>query len=223
MSRLVVLGGNSGIGAAVAAHGRSMGVHTETFKDRDPDVRSHQKLAGLLRSYRPTHLVYSVGVNALEWSAYLSREDFFHLMEVNVWGFLDTVKILQAIGDPVSVVAVTSDAAWRPMRTSAAYCASKAALEMAVKVTSRELAPLGWRINAVAPGKVADTPMTEYVDRRVMEVRGWDKEKADAYEAASSPIGRALEAYEVAEVICDVVFSEVKGFTGAVVPVNGGR
>ena len=108
------------------------------------------------------------------------------------------------------------------MRTSAIYCASKAALEMAVRVASREYAPAGWRINAVAPGKVEHTPMTDYVDHRVMELRGWTMEEADDYELASTPLGRKVTKEEVAQVIEQVLFGP-KAQTGEIVAVNGGR
>ena len=39
-----------------------------------------------------------------------------------------------------------------------AYCASKAALSMLVKVAAFEWGPLGIRVNAIAPG-VTQTPM----------------------------------------------------------------
>jgi NAD(P)-dependent dehydrogenase (short-subunit alcohol dehydrogenase family) len=108
------------------------------------------------------------------------------------------------------------------MRTSAIYCASKAALEMAVRVASRELAPLGWRVNAVAPGKVADTPMTSYVDQRVMEIRGWTEEQASEYERQSSPLGRMVTKEEVADVILNVL-NGPQAQTGEIIAVNGGR
>jgi NAD(P)-dependent dehydrogenase (short-subunit alcohol dehydrogenase family) len=108
------------------------------------------------------------------------------------------------------------------MRTSAVYCASKAALEMAVRVASREYAPKGWRINAVAPGKVADTPMTGYVDDRVLTLRGWSAEFAEKYELASTPLGRKITKAEVAGVIEQVLFGPAAQ-TGEIVAVNGGR
>lgn len=198
------------------------------------DIFDSAKFARWMGLAQPTHLVYSIGVNELDWFGDITDEVFNRVMATNVLGFIQAVKVFAALHEKrvaefgalefckPSIVAITSDAAWRPMRTSAVYCASKAALEMVVRVASREYAPYGWRINAVAPGKVANTPMTEYVDRRVLELRGWTEEYARAYESASSAIGRAVTKQEVAAVIEGVLFGPI-GMTGEIVAVNGGR
>jgi NAD(P)-dependent dehydrogenase (short-subunit alcohol dehydrogenase family) len=225
--RLLILGGTSGIGWAFSELLRGNG-----FRDFEEshvrgaehfDIRSESALTEEIASLDPTDVVYSVGVNELDWTKDVCLQTFRYLMEVNVWGFISTLQILQNVcGHPVNVVAVTSDAAWRPMRTSAVYCASKAALEMAVRVASRELAPQGWRVNAVAPGKVENTRMTEYVDARVLDLRGWTVEAAEAYELQSTPLGRKVTATEVAQVI-EHTLNGPKAQTGEIIAVNGGR
>jgi NAD(P)-dependent dehydrogenase (short-subunit alcohol dehydrogenase family) len=170
-----------------------------------------------------TDVVFSVGINRLDWVHQVDPIDFAEVMETNVWSFVNLIKALDLQGNgPCNVVAVTSDAAWRPMRTSIAYCASKAALEMAVRVASREYAPAGWRINAVAPGKVHDTPMTKYVDEAVLKLRGWTVEAAEQYELGSTPLGRKVTKEEVAHVIEQVLFGPAAQ-TGEIIAVNGGR
>lgn len=227
--RVLILGGTSGIGEATHRYIED-GYHDDfprdVFSYGQPlfDILNSDQLGMAIRTTRPTHVVYSIGVNRLDWLSSIQSKDFHHLMDVNVAGFISTMQALRELCSwQVSVVAVTSDAAWRPMRTSMVYCASKAALEMCVKVASRELASVGWRVNAVAPGKVADTPMSEYVDQRVLELRGWSEGKARDYEAQSSALGRSLSKSEVAGVIASVLLSRSQGWTGAVIPVNGGR
>lgn len=227
--RLMVLGGTSGIGAAVAdLIGSGMGVQTWAYGIKDFNVLDYARLRQEIQSVRPTHLVYSVGINQLDWAQDIFSTTFDDVMKVNVKGFLDVMQTLMDLHDVTSlpykpsVVAISSDAARRPMRTSAIYCASKAALDMMVKVFARERAGQGWRINAVAPGKVSDTGMTNYVDARVTEIRGWTQEYADAYERASSAIGRPARPEEVAQVVADVLFGPM-ALNGTIVEVNGGR
>lgn len=81
---------------------------------------------------------------------------FTRLMQVN---FLGNYQLAQALcrkfigrGIAGSIVAVTSNAARRPQPGLAAYCASKAALTMALKVLAKEVIGSGIRINFVAPG-----------------------------------------------------------------------
>lgn len=226
MRSLLVLGGTSGIGRAFMERAAELPSPWDAMYApgiEALDVTQIEPMLQMVQEYRPTDVVYSVGVNNLQWMRDVNPLVFNHLMETNVWGFFNLIRALDHYGPhPSNIVVVTSDAAWRPMRTSAVYCASKAALEMAVRVASREYAPAGWRINAVAPGKVEDTAMTDYVDARVLELRGWTVEAAEAYEVASTPLGRKVTKEEVAQVIEQVLFGP-KAQTGEIVAVNGGR
>lgn len=227
-ARVLVLGADEGnIGREIGTLIKRL--HRVSVVEYEPGLDVMDRaLVDLIFAIKPTHAVYSVGINRLDWLAGIKTQDFQETMRVNVGGFIRMMQLLRKMtavdGNPgsCSVVAITSDAAWRPMRTSLTYCASKAALEMAVKVASRELAPRSWRINAVAPGKVADTPMTRAVDERVLKLRGWSREFAEEYELKSSPLGRKVTKEEVAEVVASVLFGP-SAMTGEVVAVNGGR
>lgn len=220
---VLILGGTSGIGLETNLYLRRMGMTVWAHGREDFDINDRGALREAVVEAQPTHVVYSVGINILDWIQDINQGDFRKIIQTNVWGFIALMQELRRTGRTHSVVAVTSDAGRRPMRTSLAYCASKAALDMAVKVASRELASYGWRINGVAPGKVEGTEMTSYVDQRVRELRGWSHEQAEDYENESSPIGRALDTAEVAAVITDVLLSESAGWTGDIISINGGR
>lgn len=227
-TRVLVLGGTSGIGRACAQLAARMGVTVEAVGREDYAINDYNALRRHIYEYRPTHVVYSVGVNILQWSKHALRGDFHELMSINVWGFIETMQLLQDLDAETSlpyrpsVVAISSDAARRPMRTSTIYCATKAALDMAVKVAARELAPAGWRVNAVAPGKVTGTAMTAYVDAKVRELRGWSAEYAEAYEQSSNALGAPATPDEVAQVVLDVLFGPMS-LNGSIIDVNGGR
>lgn len=224
--QLWVLGGTSGIGEAAFKRltaDRSW-ERAAAFGYEDFSAVYRVPFVKLLNSgWRPTDIVFSVGKNKLDWISDIKRSDFLEIYQTNVWSFLNLLSVLGEYGrGPANIVVVTSDAAWRPMRTSAVYCGSKAALEMTVRVASREYAPHGWRINAVAPGKVADTRMTDYVDEQVLQLRGWTEAEAEDYERKSTPLGRKVTVDEVAEVIEAVLFGPAAQ-TGEIVAVNGGR
>ena len=222
----LVFGGRSGIGAACVDRLRMVGLRATGVDKIDADVRVRRPVWEVIADANPRYVVYSAGVTALDWIGDASYMDFKRIMDINVYGFINVMQGLLALNEthevPRSIVAITSDAAWRPMRTSLNYCASKAALEMAVKVAARELAPRGWKVNAVAPGKVSDTSMTEYVDKRVTELRGWSAEEAEDRELASNTLGRMVHPVEVAEVVVSTLLGP-QAQTGAVIPVNGGR
>lgn len=227
---VLVFGGATpdSIGAAICKRLNEMGhlvfAPDQKTLDVTNDWTDDGPLLEILEECEPDSVVYSVGINELEWSWALEREAFDRIMAVNVWGFINILKALQATNRPYSVLAITSDAAYRPMRTSMAYCASKAALNQVIRVASRELAGEGWRINGLAPGKVEGTAMTRYVDDRVMQIRHFQtRAEAEAYEMAGNPLGRKLSPYEVATVACEILLSTAGGWTGDIITVNGGR
>src|SRR4051794_36531167 len=223
---LLVLGASDGnIGAVTAQRLRdTMRFHNVYVYDKGGmDATRTDDMQRVIAETGASDVVFCVGINQMSWIHTVDPIDFNEVMQVNVWSFVNLVKTMDLLGSkPCNIVAVTSDAAWRPMRTSVAYCASKAALEMAVRVASREYAPVGWRINAVAPGKVEQTPMTDYVDASVLELRGWTVEAAEQYELGSTPLGRKVTKQEVAHVIEQVLFGP-DAQTGEIIAVNGGR
>jgi NAD(P)-dependent dehydrogenase (short-subunit alcohol dehydrogenase family) len=226
--KIWVIGGTSGIGAAVyqaALDSERYEVGWATGKD--VDITRPGKISQFLFDHEQfNHIVFCAGVNYLHRIEDLSVAESRYIMEVNYQGFINVLRALwyhQEPGlAPPRVVAVGSDAATRPMRTSLAYCASKAALDMAVRCAAREWGPAGWRINAVAPGMTSGTEMTDYIDRRVPEVRGWTPDQAAEYEMLQAVIKRRAHPSEIAQVVLDVL-NGPDYLNGSIVTVNGGR
>jgi NAD(P)-dependent dehydrogenase (short-subunit alcohol dehydrogenase family) len=114
-------------------------------------------------------------------------------------------------GRPGRIVNVTSILASVPLEGGAAYCASKAGLEMLTKVMALELAPHGIAVNAVAPGHTV-TPMN-YAVEEVGE---------GPIERPVIPAGRAAAAEEIARAIAFLAGDEASYATGASLLVDGG-
>lgn len=226
MIRALVLGGGSGIGAAcveILRNKHNLDVYSPDHKK--VDVTNRFNLVDAVENNGPYHfVVYSAGINRLDWIKDIHNSEMCDIFDVNVFGFIRLLNVLELHQPAVRphIVAISSDAAVRPMRTSIAYCASKAALDMAVKCAARELGPKGWRINAVSPGMTDETGMTEYIDKRVSEVRGWTKAEALAYETSQQPLGRRATTGEIAHIVADVLMGP-DYLNGAIIPVNGGR
>jgi NAD(P)-dependent dehydrogenase (short-subunit alcohol dehydrogenase family) len=228
MPKGIVIGGNSGIGERLMddfrSDGRFVNVDWMAPIPVELDIRSDAQISMYIRDNGPfKYIVYCAGYNRLEWikeASVTSTQDSF---DVNVLGFISLLhhheqKFPDASG---SIIAISSDASRIPMRTSIAYCASKAALNMAVRVAARELAPR-WRVNAVAPGIIRDTPMTDYIDSEVPIVRGWLPDEAAKYEQSMIPIGRRGEKAEISHVMRDVLTGP--GYlTGSIIEISGGK
>lgn len=223
-----VIGGDSGIGQKVAydlviQNGREGWVHAT---GREVDVRSTDAIYDFMSTFEPhakeIRVVYSAGINQLGWiKDTVTAEQMLEQYEVNVVGFVRMLRAVSHLYERGRVVAISSDAGIRPLRTSIGYCASKAALDMAVKVAAREMAP-AWQINAVAPGIIGHTPMTDSVDEQVGHLRGWSSDFALKYERSQIPAGRRGTKEEISKVV-RAVLDGPEYLTGAIIPVNGGR
>jgi 3-oxoacyl-[acyl-carrier protein] reductase len=91
------------------------------------------------------------------------------------------------------------------------YSAAKAGIVGMTKAAAKELAHLGVRVNAIAPGLIRSA-MTEAMPQRI-----WDEKVAEV------PMGRAGEPFEVANVALFLASDLSSYMTGTVLEVTGGR
>ncbi|MBV9514370.1 MAG: 3-oxoacyl-ACP reductase FabG [Mycobacteriaceae bacterium] len=91
------------------------------------------------------------------------------------------------------------------------YSAAKAGIIGMTKAAAKELAHLGVRVNAIAPGLIRSA-MTEAMPQRI-----WDQKVAEV------PMGRAGEPAEVAKVALFLASDLSSYMTGTVMEVTGGR
>jgi NAD(P)-dependent dehydrogenase (short-subunit alcohol dehydrogenase family) len=111
-----------------------------------------------------------------------------------------------------AIVFVSSVAGRVSMRNLTAYAATKAALESLTRTTAIELADMGVRVNAVAPGFV-ETPMNAELRR--------DRHALD-WALAATPAQRLGKPADIAATVRFLVSDETNFIRGAVIPVDGG-
>ena len=114
------------------------------------------------------------------------------------------------------MVNLSSVAGTRPYAGLAAYCVSKAAVDMITRCAALDLAPHGVRVNAVNPGVVVTelhTVTHAVADYAAFLERG----------RATHPIGRVGNAEEVAALILYLLSDEAGWITGSCMPIDGGR
>ncbi len=139
-----------------------------------------------------------------------------YTMDVNLTGTFLTIKHAgqrMAAAGGGAIVAMSSIAGPLTHRFMAPYCASKAGVEMLIKVAADELGPLGVRCNAVRPGLVP----TEMADPLVQD------EAVVADYLDQMPLARLGRVEDVAEAVRYLVGPESSWVTGQCLAVDGGH
>jgi NAD(P)-dependent dehydrogenase (short-subunit alcohol dehydrogenase family) len=220
---VVVTGGASGIGAAVVERLSALGARPVVW-DLNPtaeircDVADPDAVDAALRrtveaAGVPTAMAACAGIGHSGLLTDVSAPEWDRVMATNLKGaWLSMRAVARRMRDEGvggAMVAVTSVSAQLVDRGMGAYCASKAALEMVVKVAAYEWAEHGIRVNGVGPG-VTRTPMLGRAPESGMttEVVG------------RTPLGRLGEAGDIADAILALL--SLDWVTGQVVLADGG-
>ena len=224
----LVIGGGSGIGAALAEAYRDRGTPTVTWDiagshDVTCDVAEPEQIEGAVAATQrrwgiPTWVTVTAGIGHAGLLTDAEPDEFDRVLRVNARGpwlcMRAWVDPMRAQGVPGSFVAVSSISARVVDRNMGLYCASKAALSMLVKVAAAEWGDLALRVNAVAPG-VTRTPMLGRGPSATVTGSPWL-----ANVAGRTALGRLGEAFDVAEVILGV--HAMGWLTGQVIECDGG-
>jgi NAD(P)-dependent dehydrogenase (short-subunit alcohol dehydrogenase family) len=113
-----------------------------------------------------------------------------------------------------SVVNISSSSGTLQRVGQSVYGMTKSALDYLTKTLAGELAPLGVRVNAIAPGPI-DTPIhATWAD---------DLEEAYRWLGSQVPLGRIGAPEEVANWITLLLSPLASFMTGAVLPLDGGQ
>lgn len=207
MSRIIITGSGSGLGAALVTclESNEYGAHeifgydiTSGNDVTNPNLRGIQEVAkdGL------DILVNCAGVNTINWIDDVTEREWDHVMDTNVKGmFLMTQACLPTLRlSRGTVLNIVSNAATMPMRCSSAYNASKGAALILTKQMARELSP-DVTVFSVSPNKLAGTGMSDSIDEQVCKTRGWSIEKAREYQLAGLLTGEETPVERCAEFI----------------------
>jgi meso-butanediol dehydrogenase/(S,S)-butanediol dehydrogenase/diacetyl reductase len=215
----LVTGGASGIGRAVTELLEASGARVQVadLGGAEPvDVTDRAALDRVVAHLdRLDVLVNAAGVLTQNLPAdELPADDFRRAYEVNVLG---TVNACQACFELLraargSIVNVASQAALVSLPQQAAYTAAKGAVAALTRSLAIDWAEHGIRANAVAPG-FTRTPMTDAF---------FENEVFTNAATGRIPLGRILEADEIAGAIVFLASPFARAITGVTLPVDGG-
>ena len=147
----------------------------------------------------------------------ITPEEYDRVFGVNVKGTIFTVqKALPLLNDGASIIVNASTAGDRGTPAFGAYAASKAALRSYTRTWAHELAGRGIRVNAISPGPIDTSGITELVGA----------ENSAAFKAgqgAKLPIGRIGRPDEVAATVAFLASADSSFILGANLYVDGGE
>ena len=168
-------------------------------------------------------LINCAGINDIDYLENFDEERWDNIMGVNAKGiylmsraFLNHLKARSG-----TILNIISNASHMPMTNSLAYNASKGAAHIMTLQLARELKPRhNIDVFGISPNKMFGTGMSEFLDGRVPEVRGWTKEQAKEYQVKNLPAGEETNPAVVAEFIYFLLKEKInhKYLTGCIVP-----
>jgi 2-deoxy-D-gluconate 3-dehydrogenase len=237
----IVTGSTGGIGRAIASRlselGAMVGItalpdHKEqacetaaaldssgkTVRAYTLDVRSRPAIDDTLRQVHDDFgqldvLVNNAGVRLLASSLTTDEDAWDEVTSVNLRGvfFCSQSAALQMRSRGGSIVNISSQLGLVAAKDRAAYCATKAAVNHLTRALALDWAPYRIRVNAVAPGPT-HTPSTN--------IASSPQEAVDFL--TRMPLGRPIEATEVAQAACFLAGPQSAAITGHTLVVDGG-
>lgn len=179
---IMVTGASSGIGKSISIYLSKLGANIimvarneerlkETYNELEPgdhsyyllDLSNLDEIKSMMKDVcsnglKLNGLVHSAGISKTVPLQYLKLSDLNNIMSVNFYSFVELAKYFskrQYNDKGGSIVAVSSISSKVGARGLSAYCASKGALDSAIRTMSLDLAAKNIRINSIAPSMIA--------------------------------------------------------------------
>lgn len=246
---VLVTGGASGIGAAIAAGCAAEGANVvvadlDEGRGRETveaisaaggvaiavtvDVAERESVRDAVRSAvaafgRLDVIFNNAGMNAPMRFLDVTEENFLTLMRVNALGVLigtqEAAQQFLAQGSPGKIVNTASIAGRTGFADFAPYSASKAAVISLTQSAARALAEHGITVNAFAPGVVA-TPLWTKLDADLAAMGAGDS-GFDSM-AAGILLGRPAQPADIVPTAVFLAAEDSDYITGQVIPIEGG-
>jgi NAD(P)-dependent dehydrogenase (short-subunit alcohol dehydrogenase family) len=236
----IVTGGASGVGRAICERFHEEGatvvavdlaeplsIESDAIEFRRCDVGDEAQVAETVAAFLAAHgrldiLMNAAGVQEpMQDVDELSLAEWERVMRVNVTGtFLFIKHALPTMRAQESGVIINTSSGGAGINASPGfpvYSASKGAVTLLTKSVALQVAHLGIRVNALAPGMI-ETPMMESLIG-MYDAAGLDG-RAKLGEA--QPIGRFGTPAEVAAVAAFLASDDASLVTGVPLPIDGG-
>jgi NAD(P)-dependent dehydrogenase (short-subunit alcohol dehydrogenase family) len=237
----IVTGGGSGLGFAIAKKfvqnnirtiiiGRdqqkldcakqSLGEQGEAIRQNLNELKGIPELvAEIMRRFGQIDiLVNNAGINLKKDFTEVTDEEFEKIQRTNVASVFalsrEVVKCIVEKHRDGSIINISSMASQYGLPKVIAYTASKSAIEGMTRAMAVELAPLGIRVNCIAPGFIATDMSAKALND--------DAERMQKV-ISRTPMSKLGEPEDVAAAALFLASDAAKFITGVVLPVDGGN
>src|SRR3984957_4375971 len=159
-------------------------------------------------------MINNAGITCDATMRKMTEEQFDQVIAVHLkgtWNGLRSAAAIMRENKRGAIVNMSSLSGKIGLAGQTNYSAAKAGIVGMTKAAAKELAHLGVRVNAIAPGLIRSA-MTEAMPQHI-----WDQKVAEV------PMGRAGEPAEVASVALFLASDLSSYMTGTVMEVTGGR
>ena len=191
--RIIVTGASSGIGKATAIHLSKLGASVimiarnkdklqevllnlegETHSIYSFDLKQIDRIEELVKQIisegGAIHgFVHSAGIGSMRPLAMTKYEYLHDMMLINFYSFVEMIRCLSKKKNSVegsSFIGVSSVSSLTGNKTRTAYCATKSAMDGAIRSMAKELEARKIRVNSVVPGWVATEMYDEYIEEQ---------------------------------------------------------
>lgn len=239
---IVVTGGGTGVGAAIARHlaeagakvtilGRSAApLQAQRLPYQLCDVTDASAVAATFDAARAeagpvAAVIANAGAVESVPFARMTGAQLDAMLAVNLVG---TVNVWQAgLGDMKAagwgrLIAIASTAGLKGYPYVSAYCAAKHAVVGLVRSLSVELATTGITANAICPGFV-ETPMLDRSVATIVDKTGKTEAEARAALSAGNPQQRFIQTDEVAGAVLWLCSEAARSVNGHALSLSGGE
>lgn len=243
---VIVTGGGSGVGAALADRfaradakvtilGRRraplehvasrIGAHIEVCDVTDVAAMGEAMIRAVAARGPVEVAVANAGAAESMPFAKMTADDLTAMLSVNLAG---TFNLFRAVYPGMKtlgwgrLIAVASTAGLKGYPYVSAYCAAKHGVVGMVRALALELAKTGVTVNAICPGFI-DTPLLDRSIAKIVETTGVSAEDASRSLRANNPQGRFIETDEVAGAALWLCSDAARSVNGHALTISGGE
>ncbi|MFY0672413.1 MAG: SDR family oxidoreductase [Bacteroidia bacterium] len=177
------------------------------------------KVKGAAKEFGPFDgFVHSAGIGDVRPLKMTNPEFIQKVMSINFYSFLEIIRVLniKAVrSESLRIVGISATGAFLGNSTKTAYCASKAAMNAAVRCLAKELANKDVRINTVAPGATNSAMMDN-----VLNLPGGDESLKRITERQFLGV---CKPEDIANGVLFLLSDQSKMISGQCLPIDGGK